>query len=43
MAQRLDTIADYDRIVVLEEGEIREEGDPLLFYSGNYHGLASRD
>jgi flavin reductase (DIM6/NTAB) family NADH-FMN oxidoreductase RutF len=35
-----------DHLIILgrvRDMKAREEGDPLLFYSGNYHGLASRD
>ncbi len=35
-----------DHLIILgrvRDMKAREEGDPLLFYSGNYHGLAARE
>ena len=39
MAHRLDTIIDYDMILVLEDGEVKEFGPPFELISKGESGL----
>ena len=41
VANRLNTIADYNRIIVIEKGEIVEDGEPydLMQKKGTFHDL----
>jgi ATP-binding cassette, subfamily C (CFTR/MRP), member 4 len=41
IAHRLNTIADYDRVIVMKRGRIREQGSPwkLLQEKGIFHNM----
>jgi len=44
-AHRLSTVADFDRIIVMREGRILEDGPPdvLLSRRGAYYALVTKE